>query len=140
MANLQTSSGAGPARGFMVGAAGGGGFIDGSQGQLPEGHDENSDEEDSEPEAHREQEPADEDEDDGEDDVYDYEFIGVGNQALESQTEMDVGGVHNETGDECEDEEDDEQQPPFGDGADMLGGRTGSRSHPCQATAAAAMG
>lgn len=84
-----------------MGTAGGGGeYI------LPEGHDENSDDEDSEPENHREQE-HDEDED-PEDDGYDYEFIGVGNQGLPSQAEMDVGGVHNETGDEGEEDEDDE--------------------------------
>ena len=30
-------------------------------------------------------------------------------QALGSQTEMDVGGVHNETGDENEEDDDDEE-------------------------------
>ena len=55
-------------------------YIDGSYGQLPEGHDENTDDDDSEPENHREQEH--DGEDDCEDDAYDYEFIGVGNQAL----------------------------------------------------------
>ena len=92
----------------MGNASAGGDYIDGS-GQLPEAHDENSDEDDSEPENIREQEHHGVDEDDCEEEGYEYEYIsGVGNQALPSQAEMDVGGVHNETGDEAdEDDEDD---------------------------------
>ena len=59
---------------YLIGTAGAGGDY-----VLPEGHDEGSEDEDSEPENHREQE-HDEDED-AEDDGYDYEFVGVGNQA-----------------------------------------------------------
>ncbi len=91
----------------MVGTASAGGdYIDGSYGQLPEGHEDNSDDDDSEPENHREQEHDDDDCEEG----YDYEFIGVNNQAAPSQAEMDVGGVHNETGDEGEDDEEDDRR------------------------------
>lgn len=130
----------------MGAASAGGDYIDGSYGQLPEGHDENSDSADSEPENHIEQAPhLDEDDgvghghhlhhhhhvansyafDLGGDNINNndggdvigysaadgYEYVsGVGNQVLLAQTEMDVGGVHNETADEGdEDDEDDER-------------------------------
>ena len=71
---------------------------------MPEGHEDNSDSNDSEPENHRDQNA---DDDDCEDAYDNYEFTTVSNQGLPSQAEMDVGGVHNETGDEAEDDDED---------------------------------
>lgn len=74
--NGSSGSGRNSQQQYLVGTASAGGdYIDGSYGQLPEGHEDNSDDDDSEPENHREQEHDDDDCEEG----YDYEFIGVNN-------------------------------------------------------------
>ena len=102
-------------------AAGGG--YDGGYGQLPENGDENSDEENSEPEREHQHEEDDDEEIDDDGYYQNYETVGdwYGQSNLEdqrrrprdqapgNQTEMDVGGVHNETGDENEESNEEDE-------------------------------